>query len=161
MTHVQTTLHKSPQNWFVLAGFLVLVIGAGSLIGIATAPAEWYAGLAKPPFNPPNWIFAPVWTFLYICIAIAGWRIWNRSPDSRAMKIWIGQLVLNWLWSPVFFTLHLLWPAAVVILTIAALIVWFIVEAGKKDRIAAVLFVPYLAWVSFASLLNISIAILN
>lgn len=161
MTNALSTLQKSPQKYFVLAAFLILVIGAGSVIGIATAPGEWYAGIDKPPFNPPNWIFAPVWTFLYICIAIAGWRTWMRAPESRAMKLWVGQLVLNWLWSPVFFSLHLLWPAALVILSIATLIVWFISEAGKNDRISAILFVPYLAWVSFASLLNISIAVLN
>lgn len=156
-----TLTSNSPRNWLILAGFLALVIGVGSVIGISTAPGEWYAGLDKPPFNPPNWIFAPVWFVLYVLIAIAGWRTFLRAPSGAAMKLWAGQMVLNWLWSPVFFTLHWLWPAMVVILAMLAAILAFIAVNWKQDRVSSWLFVPYAAWVSFASLLNLSVAVLN
>src|SRR5690554_3545525 len=84
---------NSPRSWLTLAVFLAVVIGVGSLIGILTAPGEWYAGLDKPPFNPPNWIFGPVWFVLYVLIAIAGWRTFMRNPGGLAMKLWGGQMV--------------------------------------------------------------------
>lgn len=152
---------NTPRSWLILAVFLAVVIGMGSLIGISTAPGEWFASLDKPPFNPPNWLFAPVWTFLYVLIAIAGWRTFLRDPGGPAMKLWFGQMVLNWVWSPVFFTLHWLWPAGVVILAILVLILAFIARSWREDRVAAWLFVPYAAWVGFASILNLTIAIMN
>lgn len=153
---------RSGRSLALLFFFLVLVIGVGSLIGIVTAPAEWYAGLNKPPFNPPSWLFAPVWFVLYVFIAIAGWRTFRRAPTGPAMWLWGGQMVLNWLWSPVFFVLHWLWPAFAVIFILLILIVAFItVSARQGDRASAWLFAPYAAWVGFASVLNFSIAFLN
>lgn len=156
-----TVSRNSPRKWLVLALFLAVIIGVGSLIGVSTAPGEWYANLNKPPFNPPNWIFGPVWFALYVMIAIAGWRTFMRDPGGTAMKLWAGQMVLNWLWSPTFFTLHWLWPAMIVILATLATILAFIAVNWRTDRISAWLFVPYAAWVGFASALNLSIAILN
>ncbi|MCF1742076.1 TspO/MBR family protein [Paradevosia shaoguanensis] len=155
------TDYRSPRSIVTLVAFLVVVIGVGALIGIGTAPGEWYAGLNKPPFNPPNWLFGPVWFALYVLIAIAGWRTYMRDSSSSEMKVWYGQMVLNWLWSPVWFALHLLWPAFVVIVAIWALIVAFILLTRRADPVSAWLFAPYLAWVSFASLLNLTIAVLN
>lgn len=156
-----TTDLKSPRSLVILAIFLAVVIGVGALIGINTAPGEWYAGLEKPPFNPPNWLFGPVWFALYVLIAIAGWRTFLAEPNGLAMKLWYGQMALNWLWSPVWFALHLLWPAFIVIIAIFALILAFIGNRWDRDRVSALLFVPYALWVGFASLLNLSIAILN
>lgn len=150
-----------PAGWLWLAAFLFVVMVPGGLIGVGSAPGDWYAGLSKPPFNPPNWIFAPVWFALYVLMAVAGWRTFMRAPKSTEMALWISQQGLNWLWSPVFFTLQLLWPAAAVITAIWLIIVAFILKSWKADRIAALCFVPYLAWVSFATLLNVSVAILN
>ncbi|MGZ9811711.1 TspO/MBR family protein [Pseudoroseicyclus sp. H15] len=150
-----------PRNWLSLALFIIVVVGVGSLIGVFTAPDDWYAALDKPFFNPPNWLFGPVWTVLYICVGVAGWRTWQRAPRSGRMGLWGAQLVVNWFWSPVFFSLHLLWPALAVIALMWVLIVAFIWQSWRTDRVAAWLFVPYLAWVSFASLLNLSLAILN
>lgn len=152
---------RTPRPWLILAAFLVVVIGVGALIGTQSVPGAWYEGLAKPPFNPPNWIFAPVWFSLYVMIAIAGWRIWMIDPQSTAMKLWFAQMALNWAWSPIWFIGQMLWPAFIVIVAILALIAGFILVARKHDKIAVWLFVPYLAWVSFATLLNLSIAILN
>ena len=149
------------NSLLMLGAFLLLVIGVGGLIGMFTAPGEWYAELDKPPFNPPNWIFAPVWTLLYVAVAVAGWRIWRVAPKSGAMRIWGVQMLLNWLWSPVFFAAQLLWPAVVVLLLMWLSIAAFIRAAWPLDRTAGWLFVPYLAWVSFAAILNISVAVLN
>jgi tryptophan-rich sensory protein len=152
---------RRPRNIVLLAVFLVVVIGIGTLIGTTTAPGGWYAGLEKPPFNPPNWLFAPVWFTLYVLIAVAGWRTFIREPRSPAMKLWFAQMGLNWLWSPVFFSLHWLWPAFAVIVALLACILSFIWVSWRQDRAAAWMFVPYAAWVGFASILNFSVAILN
>jgi len=145
----------------MLGAFLLIVVGVSTLIGTQSVPGAWYDALEKPFFNPPSWVFGPVWTALYVLIAIAGWRIWMIEPASRAMRAWFAQMLVNWAWSPVFFLGELLWGALAVIVVMLALIVTFIVLARKIDRIAAWLFVPYLAWVSFATLLNLSIAVLN
>ena len=138
--------------------FLALVVGGGLAIGFLTAPGEWYAGLPKPSFNPPNWVFAPVWTVLYILIALAGWRIFERDRKGWPMKIWWAQLVLNFAWSPVFFAAHWIGVALIIILLLLAAIFAFIATAWRQDRPAAWLFVPYAAWVAFASALNASIS---
>lgn len=141
--------------------FLLMVVGGGSLIGVANDPGAWYASLRKPAFNPPDWIFGPVWTFLYILIAIAGWRIWRLRQTGGAMSVWWMQLGLNFLWSPVFFTLQSPLAALVVILGLLASIATFIRLTWDLDRPAALLFVPYAAWVLFATLLNAAIVVLN
>jgi len=152
---------RKPRALGLLALFLVVVMGVGALVGISTAPGEWYAGLNKPPFNPPNWIFGPVWSTLYVLIAVAGWRTFMSEPNGTGMKLWYAQMVVNWLWSPVWFGLHLIWPAFFVILVIDALVLAFIANRWSRDRLSAWMFVPYAAWVLFASALNLSIAILN
>lgn len=149
------------MRWLSLPLFILLVVGGGSLIGATNTPGEWYASLQKPAFNPPNEVFAPVWTALYILIAIAGWRIWTRTRTGGAMTAWWLQLGLNFLWSPVFFTLQSPGTALVVVVALFAAVVAFIVLALPRDRIAALLFVPYAAWVAFASLLNAAIWWLN
>ncbi len=149
------------KNLVSLALFIGLVLGGGTAIGYLTAPGEWYAELNKPAFNPPNWIFGPVWTTIYILIGVAGWRIWHKDRGSLAMKLWWAQLVLNFLWSPTFFSLHQIALALAIILPLLAVILAFIATSRKIDGLAALLFVPYAAWVSFASLLNASILALN
>ncbi|EAQ34914.1 tryptophan-rich sensory protein [Nitrobacter sp. Nb-311A] len=149
------------NRMFSLIVFLILVIGGGLAIGFLTVPGEWYAALAKPAFNPPNWLFAPVWTLLYILIAIAGWRVFERNRDGLPMKLWWLSLLLNFLWSPTFFSAHKVGAALVVILLLLATIVAFIGTAWRRDRVAAWLFAPYAAWVAFASVLNGSIWTLN
>ena len=141
--------------------FLLLVVGGGVAIGFLNAPGEWYAGLAKPPFNPPNWVFAPVWTVLYVLIAVAGWRTFERDRSSRPMKLWWAQLVLNFLWSPVFFAVHRIGLALLGILLLLAAILAFLVVSWRQNRVAVWLFAPYAAWVAFAAVLNGSIWLLN
>lgn len=155
------TRASGPGRWLALAFFLLIVVVGGGAIGVFNLPGAWYAQLAKPSFNPPNWIFGPVWTTLYVFIAVAGWRTWVGNRSGLAMKLWWAQLALNWLWSPVFFSAHMIGAALAVALGMLAAIVGFIATSWKTDRLAALLFVPYAAWVSFASLLNGAILVLN
>ena len=141
--------------------FLLLVFGGGLTIGYLTAPGEWYAGLAKPSFHPPKWIFAPVWTLLYVLIAVAGWRVWRKNSGGWRARLWWAQLALNFLWSPVFFAAHWIGLALLVILLLLAAILAFIAASWWQDRLAAWLFAFYAAWVAFASLLNGAIFALN
>ncbi|UFZ07094.1 tryptophan-rich sensory protein [Bradyrhizobium ontarionense] len=140
---------------------LVLVVGGGWIIGASNLPGAWYGSLIKPPFNPPNWLFPIAWTVLYILVAVAGWRTYERVESGAVMQVWWGQLLLNFAWSPVFFTAHLMWVALGIIVSMFVLIVTFIVLQWRADRIAALLFVPYACWVAFASVLNLSLNLLN
>ncbi|MEM9107546.1 MAG: TspO/MBR family protein [Pseudomonadota bacterium] len=141
--------------------FLLLMIGGGFAIGMISAPGEWYASLDKPFFNPPNWVFGPVWTLLYVLIAMAGWRTWESGRSSIRMALWWGQLFLNFLWSPVFFALQQPWIAMIIVLLMLATIILFVLRSWAVDRVSALLFLPYAAWVGFASVLKLFLAILN
>lgn len=141
--------------------FLVLVFGGGTALGFVTRPGDWYAQLVKPDFTPPSWIFGPVWSILYILIALAGARTWKRAPRCGAMEFWGVQLILNFLWSPIFFGAHRIRLAFGVIVLLLISIGMFIWCSWKEDRGAALMFLPYLAWVSFAAVLNGSLLVLN
>ncbi len=141
--------------------FIGFVVGAGLVAGLTNMPGEWYQSLEKPFFNPPSWLFGPVWTTLYVMIGVAGARIWQRAPKSAAMQLWFAQMAFNLMWSPAFFGLQNPELALVVIAGMLATIIAFMVKAKPIDGISTLLFVPYLAWVSFASVLNVSLAWLN
>ena len=141
--------------------FFALVLVGGLVIGIVTAPGLWYAMLNKPPFSPPNWIFAPVWTTLYVMIAIAGWRVWKQGRNTSPMKLWWAQLVLNFVWSPIFFSAHRIDIALGIIVLLLITIIGFIIITWRHDKIASLLFAPYATWVAFASVLNGAIWLLN
>lgn len=145
----------------ILTAFIALVLGGGLLIGYVTRPGAWYAALTKPPFNPPNWVFAPTWSILYLLIAVAGCRTFLREPTGFAMEIWTVQLVLNFLWSPAFFGAQRPALAMIIIVALLAAILVFIGISWTPDRSAALLFVPYAAWVAFATVLNASLWQLN
>ena len=138
--------------------FLAVVLGGRLAIGAVTRPDGWYAALAKPPFNPPNWVFAPVWTLLYVMIAAAGVRTYERVGG---FFLWVAQLALNFAWTPAFFLLHRPTLALVIVAALLAVILLFIRARWTADRVSALLFVPYAAWVAFATLLNASIVVLN
>ena len=141
--------------------FLILTIGGGLLIGFLTRPGEWYGNLVKPRFTPPSAVFAPVWTLLYIMIAVAGWRTFTHDPLGPAMIVWIVALALNFSWSPIFFRLNQPVAALAVIVTLLAMILSFIRVAWQQDAVSALLFLPYAAWTVFAALLNAAICLLN
>jgi tryptophan-rich sensory protein len=149
------------RNWLSLLMFLLLVMGGGILIGTQTLPGEWFASLAKPSFNPPGWVFAPVWTILYALIAVAGWLTWRREPAGAPMYAWAIQQALNFAWSPVFFAAHSIGLALAVILALLVAILAFIGMSWRVNRAAALLFIPYAAWVAFATLLNAAFYVLN
>lgn len=152
---------RTIDDRLALVLFLILVVGGGLAIGVLTPPGEWFAGLAKPAFNPPSWLFAPVWTALYVLIAAAGWRVWRRKTAGWPMTLWWAQLVLNFLWSPVFFAAHRIGLALAVILLLLAAILAFIVVGWRENRPASLMFMPYAAWVAFAAALNASLLMLN
>jgi benzodiazapine receptor len=149
------------RRGFVLLGYLVLVVGGGWLIGYLNLPGDWYAHLAKPWFNPPNWVFPLAWTALYVMIAFAGWRIDARDVGGTAKALWWGQLLLNFAWSPLFFSAHRMVLALADIVLLLVAILGFIGSAWRQDRVAAWLFVPYAGWVAFATLLNAALLRLN
>ncbi|HEY5795994.1 MAG TPA: TspO/MBR family protein [Bosea sp. (in: a-proteobacteria)] len=156
----------SPRRplWLDVLIAVVPVILASVIGSAATVPQipGWYAGLAKPPFNPPNWIFAPVWTTLFAMMAYAVFRILRQKPEARwALSAYHIQLALNLLWSCVFFGLNSPLGGILVILPLLAMILATIAAFGRLDRISAWLLWPYAAWVSFATLLNVSIWWLN
>ncbi|MDP2578382.1 TspO/MBR family protein [Shimia thalassica] len=141
--------------------FVLFVMGGGIAIGTLTAPGLWYAALEKPSFNPPNWIFAPVWTLLYLMIAYVGWRVWHMGLSTGLKRLWGLQMGLNFLWSPVFFAAQMPVLALLVIGCLLVALLAFVKEAWHSDRLSAVMFLPYVAWVSFATALNAAIVILN
>ncbi|MCU0832291.1 MAG: tryptophan-rich sensory protein [Rhizobiaceae bacterium] len=160
--HRPTPSPASTRDYALLAGFILVVFGIGSAIGIFFAPGGWYAALEKPAFNPPDWLFGPVWTILYIMIAVAGWRTVRADKAGLQTTLWFAQLGFNFLWSPVFFGLHLMWVAAFVAAGMLMTSLAFALTARRNgDTVSALLFVPYLAWISFALLLNITLAAMN
>jgi translocator protein len=147
-----------------LLAFLIatLVVGAAGTFFTEPAIPTWYAGLAKPDFNPPNWVFAPVWTTLYVLMGVAAWRVWRLTGlNSPELTLWMSQLTLNFFWSAIFFSLHLILLALVEMALLWLLILITMILFWRRDRIAGLLFLPYLAWVSFAFALNFAIWQLN
>lgn len=141
--------------------FIAVVVTCGALIGINNVPGDWYQSLNRPPFNPPNWIFGPVWTPLYVMIAIAGARTWLRSRMGGRMQLWGSQMLLNFLWSPMFFGMQSPAAGLIIIVPMLICIIAFIILTSRRDRLSMLLFIPYAAWVGFATLLNASILCLN
>jgi tryptophan-rich sensory protein len=146
--------------------FLALCFAVAAAGGVATASSVhgWYQALAKPPFNPPDWLFAPVWSVLYALIALAGWRLWRRraAPAGRAALRWWGlQLGFNLSWSFVFFGARLPGAALVDIVLLLGAIGVAVLLAARADRTAAWLLAPYAAWTAFAAALNAAIWYLN
>ncbi len=137
------------------------VTAAAAAFGAVFQPGAWYQALEKPPWTPPNWLFGPVWTVLYIIIAIAGWLIWREQGFSIVVAVWAVQLVLNGAWSWIMFGQHQIgWALADIILLEIAIIL-FAILAWPVSATASLLFVPYLAWVSYAGALNFAIWRLN
>ncbi len=154
------------KDLLALALFVGLCLGIGGLGGAVTAESvtTWYTTLDKPSFNPPNWIFGPVWTTLYVLMGIAAWRVWraaDRDTARGALAVFALQLAVNLGWSVAFFGLRHPGLAVVVILALDLLVLSTALMFRRIDRLAAWLFVPYLAWIAFATALNIAIWRLN
>ncbi len=120
-------------------------------------PGDWYAALEKPSWNPPGWIFGPVWSALYVMMAVAAWLVWKQggfATQRKALGMFVAQLLLNALWTPLFFGMHLPGVAFAEILLLWLAIAVTLILFRSVNRTAAWLLFPYLAWVSFAAVLN-------
>ncbi|HEX2593825.1 MAG TPA: TspO/MBR family protein [Rhizomicrobium sp.] len=162
-TTVENELKSSP-HWGALVGFLTLTLAVGAIAGFATGSSidGWYATLAKPSFNPPNWVFGPVWTTLYVLMAFAAWRAWRVVGwRGAALAMFLVQLALNFAWSFIFFTAHQLGLALIELAVMLVAIVATTTVFWRIDRAAGALMLPYIAWVSFAGVLNAALWQLN
>jgi benzodiazapine receptor len=164
---MSTATNKRGFQLWPLVISLVITLSIAGVASYFTVPQipVWYAYLQKPSFNPPNWLFGPVWTTLYVMIAIAAYLVWKKRSQSieyaNAKYVYILQLLLNFSWSIIFFGMHQILAALIVIGLLWLTIIVNILFFSRINKAAAWLLVPYLLWVSFASLLNFSIYKLN
>jgi translocator protein len=151
------------QSWLVLIALIAACFAVARLGGMATTPSipNWYAGLAKPSWTPPSWLFGPVWSVLYLSMAIAAWLVWRKGNALVPLALFAVQLAFNLAWSWLFFGLHSPGAAFVDIILLWAAIAATLIAFWRRSRVAGLLFVPYLAWVSFAAVLNFAIWRLN
>lgn len=155
----RTRQSRSGAALLPFLGAVVVVAGVG---GLASGSAqETYGSLEQPFFAPPAWLFGPVWTVLYVTIAVAGWLVWRSRGWDRALTLWVVQLVLNMAWTPLFFGLQEYGWALAEIAALWVAIAATAVAFRRRSRLAAALLLPYLAWVTFAAALNAGIWWLN
>jgi tryptophan-rich sensory protein len=151
----------------VLAVLVIVCLGVG-FIGSATTVQNiptWFANLNKPFFAPPNWLFGPVWTLLYIFMGVAAFLVWQKGIKNNSVRvallIFLVQLILNAVWTPLFFGLHWLLIAFIELVVLWLFILWNIITFYRVSPAAGLILLPYILWVSFASVLNFSIWWLN
>jgi len=154
------------QSALAMLGFVLLSLSAGAVGGIATAGSigGWYQTIAKPEWNPPGWVFGPVWTTLYLMMGIAAWLVWRKAKAGEKalpLGLFAVQLALNAFWSFVFFAWHQIGWALVEIIVLWVAIAATIASFSRVSKTAARLLIPYLIWVSFASYLTYTIWTLN
>lgn len=155
--------HGNITHVLALLAFVALCFGA-AFFGAQFEPGEWYAALEKPAWNPPAWIFAPVWTVLYLAMAVAAWLVWRTRGWAGAalpLTIFFVQLALNAAWSWIFFGLHRPGWAFVEIVALEAAILATVVVFWRVRPLAGVLLLPYAAWVAFAGVLNFTLWRMN
>ena len=153
----------TPKQILPLLILLIICFAVAGLGGLATTPniPNWYAGLVKPSWTPPAWVFGPVWSVLYLSMAVAAWLVWRLGNAKVPMTLFAVQLAFNAAWSWLFFGLHSPGAAFIDIVLLWAAIVATIYAFWRRSRLAGLLFVPYLAWVTFAAVLNFAIWRLN
>ena len=144
--------------------FIILAFGASAWGGLVTSfyKEPWYSTIIKPEFNPPDWIFAPVWITLYISMSVAAWLIWiNPKRVEKIIYIYFIHLLINGSWSLFFFGLHLILVSLIIIAVIIFFVIWLIKLYYPINKLSSFLMVPYLMWLSYAFVLNFYIFILN
>jgi len=147
----------------LIASILICFVAAaiGSIFTTPQIPG-WYAGLAKPWFAPPNWVFGPAWTILYILMAIAAWLVWKQPKDTKgALILFFSQLALNFAWSFLFFGARSPWLGLIGVAFMLAAVAITTVVFWRITKPAGMLFIPYLAWTAFAAFLNLTIWRMN
>ncbi|MDC0987415.1 tryptophan-rich sensory protein [Alphaproteobacteria bacterium] len=157
---------KESRNLVSLFAFIVICLIISGIGGAITASSveTWYQALEKPIFNPPDWVFAPVWTLLYIIMGIAAWRVWRlRSFEAtgKALGVFALQLGFNLAWSFLFFGLQRIDLALVEIVILLVAIIVNAIMFWRIDRLAGLMLMPYIAWVTYATILNASLWLLN
>jgi tryptophan-rich sensory protein len=140
---------------------LIIITFCAPLAGAFSPPGDWYASLVKPEWNPPGWIFGPVWTVLYLTMAVAAWLVWKRDGWCCALWIYLAQLLLNAAWTPIFFGAHQLSWALIEIVALWLAIVLTVLAFLRVSKTAGWMLVPYLMWVSFAAVLNCTLWWMN
>lgn len=149
---------------FFWVGLCFFVAWTGAQVSPGIASSEWYDALNKPTWNPPGWLFGPVWTILYTMMGVAAWLIWKEFGFKNArfvLIVFLIQLFLNGLWSQLFFGMQELGWAFVEIIILLSAIIFTAYLFFQKNRISGWLMIPYIAWVSFATVLNATIWIIN
>ena len=152
------------KNKYLSLAIIILITFSASFIGgyVTTSFKEpWYSEIILPSFNPPSWVFAPVWTALYIMMSLAIWRVWIKLSDKKILEIYFYHLFFNATWSVIFFGFHLIELALFNLIIILFFIIKLMQIYFKKERFSFYLMVPYLLWSSYAFILNLTIAILN
>ena len=157
---------RTSRDLLGLFVFIILCLAVSGIGGAVTATSvdTWYQTLEKPLFNPPDWVFAPVWTALSIMMGVAAWRVWRlRSIEEtrKALAIFFVQLCLNLAWSFLFFGLQRIDLALIEIVILLVAIIVNAIMFWRIDRLAGLMFVPYTAWVAYATILNSSLWLLN
>ncbi len=155
-------MNKSSAKLISLFALLAVTLAAGFTASLVTTPniPGWYEALHKPSFNPPNDIFAPVWTILYVLMAVAAWRVWIKA-GWRPLGLYVLQLAANFAWSFIFFGAHAIAAALAEIVLLFVLVLATMWSFWRRDKVAGLLFMPYAAWVLFAGVLNGAIWRLN
>ena len=148
------------MSWIIFLVLLASCFAAGST-GALFPPGDWYRSLKKPGFTPPDWVFPVVWTTLYVLIAIAGARVANMPQAGLALALWALQVALNAIWTPIFFGLKKVRLALVVVSLLWLSVAFGMLALFQIDKLAGLMFVPYLIWVSIATALNLRVMQLN
>ena len=152
------------KNKYLSLAIIILITFLAPTIGsYATSEFKepWYSQLILPSFNPPSWVFAPVWTTLYLMMSLAIWKIWIKTFDTKILKIYLIHILFNSTWTIVFFGLHKIGIALLNLIIILIFIIILMKEYFIKDKISFTLMVPYLSWSVYALLLNSAIFLLN
>tara|TARA_B100000780_G_scaffold240439_1_gene182563 strand:- start:118 stop:582 length:465 start_codon:yes stop_codon:yes gene_type:complete len=152
------------KNKYLSLVLILLITFIASAIGgftTATFKEPWYSGIVLPSFNPPSWVFAPIWTTLYILMSVAVWRVWIKFSDLKTLSIYFIHLLFNATWSIVFFGFHQIELALINLIIILIFIIVLMKIYLNKDKLSFFIMVPYLLWSSYALLLNTAIVILN
>ena len=152
------------KNKYLSFFLIILITFFASFLGgfVSNAYKEpWYSQIILPSFNPPSWVFAPVWTILYIMMSISAWRVWNKYFETKLIIVYFVHLIFNAMWSVIFFGFHQIFLALIDLSIILIFIIYLVKIYHTRDQLAFYLMLPYLMWSSFAFFLNLSIFIIN